>query len=294
MSVAIPTRFIDVTFQLGEGTFGEQLGDRTTISGLKVQATISVQGADAQGVLQARIWGLPLTVINKLTTAGPVGFEIKGKNTITLAAGTEAKGQPSGRGSAIFEGAIVTAMGEMQSAPDVVLSVFATSIAAARVRPVAAFSQKGAADVATIMQALANSAGFGFVNHGVKATLSNPNFPGSAASQISTCAAAAGIGWSVEGGVLHIWPGNGYRSGDVPVLSPDAGLVGYPTFSSQYLELRSEFQPTAVIGGRVTVAGSAIDGANGTWGIAGVTHNITSQTPGGPWFTDVSAYSLGI
>ncbi len=282
-------RRIDVTITLGDGEFGNNLGDTVTLTGLRVMANIASVGGEAQGQCQARIFGLPLSMINRLTTIGPAGMAIRGQNGIEIAAGNEGDAL-----STVFKGSIFYAYGELAQAPEVALSVYGLSAALASVKPVGATSYVGAVDVATVMAGFAQEMGFTLEGNGVSVMLQNPYFPGpDTLSKVRQAAQAARIGFCVDNGVLAIWPQNGYRTGDVPIISPGAGLVSYPTFNEQYISVRTVFLPSAVLGGRFTVAKSAVTPANGTWNTASVVHNLESQVPNGQWFTDLQGWGNG-
>ncbi len=278
-------RRIDVTITLGTGTNGETVGDTVTLTGHRVIVDINASGGDQQGQLFARIYGLPIEMINRLTSIGPVQTQIRGKNSIQIAAGDD-------DGSAlttIYLGTIDTAWGDFQSAPDVALNITALSALAAAVKPVAAVSYKGAADVPTIMKALADTMGFAFTNNGVAGSLSNPYFYGTALEQMRQCARAANIQATVDNGNLVIWPRNGARASAVPIISPDTGMIGYPRFSSGGLELDMMFRPEAILGGQINVQ-SAFSVASGVWNTYSVQHRLESLKPGGAWFTSVKCY----
>src|ERR1700753_3335959 len=104
-------RRIDVTISLGTGQFGDTLGPEVTLSGLRAKATVVSYNGDAQGQLQLRLYGLPLQMINQLTTIGPIMQERR-NNRILMAAGNE-----DGPMSTIYQGTIDSAFGEFQSAP---------------------------------------------------------------------------------------------------------------------------------------------------------------------------------
>lgn len=278
-------RRIDVTLQLGSGTFGENVGDTVTLSGLRVGAYVASVGGEAQGTCQCRIFGLPLSLVNQLTTIGPVGWQIRGKNAIQIAAGIDGDAL-----STVFEGTILNAWGELSQQPDGALSIFGTSAAVAALKPAQATSFKGSVDVATIMAQFAQTMGFTFENNGVSVILSNPYFSGSTLDQVKAAARAARIAYSTDNGILAIWPRTGFRQGDIPVLAPGAGLVSYPTFNETYLSARATFTPAASLGGQFRIQDSAITLANGLWTIASVNHTLESQMPNGQWFTDLQGY----
>jgi hypothetical protein len=288
-------RRIDATITLGTGQFGDTVGDTVTLTGLRIMAAINSVGGEAQGQAAIRIFGLPLTIMNKLTSVGPFMNQIRMKNKILIAAGDE-----GGALTTVFRGVIDTAYAELNSAPSVALSIVAFSALEAAIMPVGSKSFTGAQDVAFLMQqfasTIAKSTGepFPFNNHGVSVKISNPSFNGTALDWIRELAAAAHINHRFDHPGLTIWPEDAHTTEDVIPLSPQTGLVGYPALNSQYIALKSIFIPNAHLGQRVAVSGSEIVGINGTWTIFTVTHNLESQTPGGQWFTELQVFTNGV
>lgn len=277
-------RRIDVTITLGAGEFGEDVGDTVTLTGHRVVAEMAAVGGDAQGQIQLRIYGLPLATINRLTSIGPIATEIRGKNRVMVAAGDDGSAL-----STIFEGTIDQAYGDFQSAPDVALNINALSALGAAVKPVGASSYKGSIDAAVVLANLAELMGFAFENNDVSVQLSNPYFPGTALDQVKACARAANIRYTIDRNILAIWPKNGVRQGEVPIVSPATGLVGYPVFSSAGLGVTSIFQPSVRQGGQIEVV-SSLGVACGVWNIFNVLHRLESERPNGPWFTFMNCY----
>ncbi len=282
-------RRIDVTITLGDGQFGETLGDTVTLTGLRVSTVINSVGGEAQGQCSARIFGLPLSVMNQLTRIGPVGYQIAAKNTILIAAGDEGSALTN-----VFQGAIFQAYGEMNQSPSVALNVLAFSSTVAALKPAGASSYIGSVSVATIMQDLANQAGLQFENSGVTGSLNNPYLTGSVLDQIRAVAQQARIFHTIDKGVLSIWSYNGYRTVNVDEisLSPQSGMVGYPQFNEHFLQVRSVFSPNAALGQKLTLSNSLVTSANRTWNVNGVIHSLESQMPNGAWFTDFTGFQF--
>jgi len=283
----VPRRVIDLTFTLGTGAFGDEVGDTVTFTGLRVHASILAVGGASQGAANIRVFGLPLDVIQRLTTVGAIANTYRGANKVQVAAGDD-----GGTMTVIYEGTIDTAYGDFNAAPDVAFNVTALSALTSALKPVGASSFVGPTDVATIMSGFAEQAGFAFENHGVEVTLTSPYFPGAIYQQIQSCARAAGIYYTVDRNTLHIWPADGAREGDIPIIGPDSGMVGYPAFSSVGLQVASVFMPTVALGGRVDIR-SMLNVANGRWRVARVQHDLQSETPGGHWFTQLELYPDG-
>lgn len=272
---------IDVTVTLGTGQFGDSGSNVVTLSGLRVHAGIQVYGGEAMPQAQLRIFGLPLDMINQLTTIGPINSAIMFNNAVLVAAGDDETGMQT-----IYSGTIWQAWGEFQGTPDAPLNITGLGGLAAALKPVGALSYPGSADVATIMQTLAQSMGLAFENNGVSVQLSNPYFPGTALAQLRACARAADIYFAIDRGTLAIWPKDGARGGDEPLISPATGMVGYPTFASNGLSLTTLFNPSIKPGGVVQVD-SALKVACGKWTVLQVSHSLQSETPNGQWFTTI-------
>lgn len=274
---------IDLTITLGTGQFGDSGANTVTLSGLRVHAGIQVYGGEAMPQAQLRVFGLPLDMINQLTTIGPINSAVMFNNAVLVAAGDDETGLQT-----IYSGTIWQAWGEFQGAPEIPLNITGLGGLASALKPVNALSFPGSVDVATIMQTLAATMGLAFENNGVSVQLASPYFPGTALAQVRSCARAADIYFAIDRGTLAIWPKNGARGGDVPLISPETGMVGYPTFSSNGLALTTLFNPSIKPGGVVQVQ-SSLAVACGKWTVMQVSHSLQTETPNGQWFTTISA-----
>jgi baseplate hub protein gp41 len=274
-------RRIEAVITLGKGDFGETKGDTVKLAGLRMSARVDVRGMDSMGQIQLRIFGLPLHMINKLTAIGPIATQIIGQNRLVVSAGDE-----GGAMATIFDGTINQAWGEFQGAPDVVFNVQGFAGLKDALKPIPPSTFKGSADVASVMQGLAKTMGLTFENNGVALQLSNPYFGGTALEQVRSCARAAGIYYVIDRGILAIWPRRGARAGDVPVMSPETGMVGYPAFTGSGVSLTSIFTPNARLGGKIKVD-SQLTPANGEWVVYTVHHDLECLMPNGPWFTQM-------
>lgn len=277
---------IDVTITLGTGQFGDSGSNTVTLSGLRVHAGIQVYGGEAMPQAQLRIFGLPLDMINQLTAIGPINSAVLYRNSVLVAAGDDETGMQT-----VYSGSIWQAWGEFQSMPEVPLNITGLGGLAAALKPVGALSYPGSADAATIMQTLAQTMGLAFENNGVSVQLSNPYFPGTALTQVRACARAAGIYFTIDRGTLAIWPKDGARGGDVPLISPATGMVGYPAFSSNGLSLTTLYNPSIKPGGVVQVE-SSLQVACGRWTVLQVAHSLQSETPNGQWFSTISGVPI--
>lgn len=280
-------RKINVTFTLGQGSFGGSGANTTKLSGLRVTAKIVKAGGPSMSTLQMEVYGMKLEDMNQLSTLGMVAQLVR-RNTVLVEAGDD----KSGMGT-VFLGTITNAWADMQSAPDVPFRVEAHTglIEAVSTAPPSSFS--GAASVATIMSGLAGQMGLSFENGGVTTKLQNPYFYGSPREQVKACADAAACEWIIDNGKLAIWPRGGSRDGEIPFLSKDTGMVLYPSFTSQGISVRCVFNPNIGYGGKVKVQ-SILTPANGEWVIFGLAHDLDANMPKGPWFTTINAVRPGL
>jgi len=144
-----------------------------------------------------------------------------------------------------------------------------------------------------IMQSLAKLMNKTFENNNVPPTmLDNPYFPGTALAQAEACARAANIGWTLDDNKLAIFPVFGNREGVVPLISAKTGMIGYPGYTGNGIRLKSSYNPSVVFNGNVKVE-SDLKAANGFWTVNVLTHDLSSEAPDGPWFTEMEGYRLG-
>ncbi len=279
-------RTIDLTFQLAEGQFGENLGKSVKVSGLRCEVSINNMLGESLNAVQLRVYGMSEARMSQLSTLG-IKPGATPKNIVTIEASNSSGGM-----SQVFQGTMANAWTDYRGAPEVSFNVEAYAGLHEQVKSVAVNSYKGTADVATIIESLATSMGFSFTNNGVTAKLSNPYFAGSAVTQIKDCAQHAGIAYDISNGVVSIWPSGGVRDDVTFLISPGTGLVGYPTFYNMGIAIQTEYNPD-IFNGRKFQVQSSIPQACGTWYCMVARHELSSQTPNGPWFTYAQLVGAG-
>lgn len=272
-------RVIDVAFNLAEGEFGDSLGNEILYSGLRCEASINNIAGDSLNSLQLRVYGMSESVMGKLSTLGMIPT-ITRKNIVTVFAGDDSSGRAQ-----VFQGSMSNAWADYRGAPDVSFNVEAYAGYYEQVKAIPVNSYSGSTDVATIIQGLAKSIGYSFRNNGVTAKLASPYLAGSAVTQIKDCANHAGINYDISNGAVEIWPSGGTRDDVSLVLSPQTGLVGYPVFSAVGINVQAEFNTDIAIGRHITVQSSIPQACGNDWYCKISHHEISSMSPGGPWFT---------
>ncbi|OZI39039.1 hypothetical protein CEG14_05750 [Bordetella genomosp. 1] len=274
-------RRIDVTINLAEGEFGDDLGAAVTLQGYRVQAAVIAYNGDAQSQLQLRIFGLSQDMINKLTVIGPVLTERR-NNRILVAAGDVGESALT----VVYEGTIAQAWADYNQAPEVAFNVVALAAAFEAVRPTNARSYRGAVQAESVAADIARAMGVAFQNNGVSVTLSNPYFPGTAFEQLKSCARAGRFNFSVDRGVLAIWPYAGARASEPILIEAGRNLVGYPTFTGGGVEFSLLYTPQLGLGDLVQVI-SVVEAAHGEWIVVSLVHQLESEVPGGGWISRI-------
>lgn len=278
-------RRLDISISLGgSGTF-DGSNNQTNLTGYRAHAQIQQAGGVSDGVLDLTIWGMKQSMMNQLSTLG-MKLNLVTKNSITVTAGND-----SDNGAVVFVGQIITAESNYQGQPEVSFHIVAHTGLLSSVVQATPTSYRGSADVATIMASLATQMGMKFENSGVNVKLNNPYFSGSYKTQARQCAKAANINAVIINGTLCIWPKDGSRNGQIPLISPDTGLEGYPTFTAYGIAFSTLFNPSIGFGQKIQMQ-SSLKPATGQWTVYSLNHDLMAEIPDGRWHSQVLAQNL--
>jgi hypothetical protein len=306
MATSFVQRKIEIAVKLAQRTGGNQPAtfagtgsDTVTLRDHRCSVRISNSGGQAGSRASISVWGMTPSLMNQLSTLGMVIQQVP-QNTLTVAAGDDASGM-----STRFVGTITDAYGDYNAAPDVPFIFECLAGAAENVIPFPASSYPGAADVATILSAIAQRAGWGFENSGVNVVLSRPYLAGSALDQVRRVAEAArinaqlvvGAGQSSAGpgNVLAIWPRYGTRSAlGVPLLAPkpNGQMISYPSYTQQGIMVKNLFDPRLAMGGQFRLETSLPQTSkSGIWNIFKLDEALDALLPKGHWMSTVYGYN---
>lgn len=312
--MSLARRILTANFSLAQanGSFDAAGNNSLTVSNLRSRATIqSSQGGVTPFLSQMtlQIWGMKNNDMAAMSTLGLTqGIYTKtGANAQTqlvLQAGDE-KGMVT-----VFSGAIYAAHVAYNQQPDVPLIIYASATQGLQLTKSAPSSHPGAFDVASMLQGICSSMGMTLVNNGVNAQLANHCASGSVFDQVNDICQASGTCWGIgsDGKTMTIWPMGAYMDDSDPIeLTSGQGMVGYPEYSVQGINVVSEFNPNIMYGRQVSVkssiptptassaaaeaikaAGGGPDtpvGATGTFYVYEVVHDLSCYQPDGPWYT---------
>jgi hypothetical protein len=289
MANSFTQKLLSFSFSLAQGNF-QGGGNTATVTTSPPQGAIvgvraSCHITEPTCILDAAIFGLPMSLMNQLTIL-PSIWNAASANKITVQAGDS-----SGM-SVAFVGDIYSAFMDGSAQPHVPFRVHATSTTLTRLKPTPPTTVAGSADVATIMGQLASTMGLQFENNSVSVKIANLYLHGAAKVQVEQLAKMAGIQHIVSKGKLAIWNSGQSRAGSAVVMSKTTGMVGYPAFSLPSIVVKSLFNPSLLCGGEMTVQ-SDITAANGTWNIIGLVYELESFMPRGKWFQTMTGVRSG-
>lgn len=274
--------------------FGSSSNDQITLEGFRAIAQINLAGGNQMGNLSAQIYGVSQSDMNACTSLAwnqKDGQEPETVQVFTIDGAQE---------TSVFSGTVVNAWGDYQSMPEVFLSIQAAAGFAAKIAPANPTSYRGTVDVATAFSQLVDnmaqttSPGLTFVNNGVDQQLRNVYLAGSWLDQAYALKKAANVEMYYDNNVLTICPrGKALSDTNIPVVSSQTGMIGYPTFDGQGLTFRTKFNPAIQQAQLVKVVSPELSTdamqvkANGIWMVSSMDHILESEKPGGAWFSTV-------
>jgi hypothetical protein len=289
---------IDVTFIKGPnapggGVFAVSGTNTLKLSGLRASALVTKAGGVSQGGLQLRLWGMTLSNMNELTTLGMTITvdRLVLNNQVILEAGDDDAGM-----SVVHHGTVYNAWTDFTGMPEVAFHVTSNAGLYEAARAVPPTGYAGMVDVSTVLAGIASLAGWGFQNNGVDVKIENTYHPGTAWDQMQQIVEHANINALRDDGApptLIIWPKGGTRFGEVPLVSPDTGMIGYPAYTANGIIVTTRYNPAIGYGQRVKVQ-SDLPQACGIWVVMTLTHTLDAETPNGTWQTRFEAVPLGL
>jgi hypothetical protein len=324
-------RAVDVTFQLGVGDFGQAGYTTKTISGLRVQCHTEIAVGIGMGRAQVRVYGMTKNDMLQLSSVIRLasGKLVTRFNRLLITAGDLPLSGPAQPLAKIFQGQITSAMIVLLDQPNSIFEVTAHTGSFEASEMIDPTSYAGPIAAEQVLQTLASNANYTFENNGCHEILTDPYFVGSIRDQMTQCIRATKtFEWNgLDNGTLAIWPKGGFRaestSGnntiatptvtpastgnqivvtaplELPLISPDTGMVGYPTTwnLAGTLVVTTEFNFDLKLGRRCKIQ-NAIDPetgqselpfADGIYVMQSIEHDLESEMPDGAWFTTLHA-----
>lgn len=277
-------KLLRASITLPQGNFPGTSGNTLTLEGFRMSATLKSSG-NWTNFLSLDIFGMKQADMSAVSViwAGPQAnsFSINTRAIIVL---------ESNDGSGwlqIFEGQFQEAQANYNSMPDVCLHVEAATGYAAQWTRASPSSFPGSVSVAGLAQQLASQMGFGFENNGVTGQLNSPYFAGTLMDQFRELARDANFDYyfDAKSTLIICPPGQGRLGKTAIAINKSSGLVGYPTIQRFGVQVKCLFSPAIELGSPITLSGTEVPGADGTWYPYSAVHELESLKPGGQWFS---------
>lgn len=279
-------KILRAEFSLADGVFSGA-GNAAQIDGLRMSANIEVSGGVSSGLMALTIWGLPLSMMNQMSTVGRQ-LDLQDDNKVKLYAGEEGQ-EPS----LVFSGLIHNAFVDASSMPDVCFRIAAVPGGGYwAVKPAAPISKPGPQKVVPIFRQLAEQMGLTLEAPGVNVVLTNPYYDGSPWGQAVELARHANLNMFVERGKMVVLPKGKTRQGKTIEVSPDTGMIGYPAFRDAAVIVQTLFNPTITCGCEIEVK-SDLTPACGKWSPFHMIYELDSLVPHGRWFQTMECAKVG-
>jgi hypothetical protein len=275
MATSYTRKSIRVVVDLGNGYV-------KTIEGLAVKAQISKLGLPDKNKASLSIKGLSYDDMAALTTIsyGPLRMR---RNAISVYAGEEGTTLPL-----VFKGNITRAWADFNTAPDVTMKFECMTGGFMSLMPQGPIAASGDAKAADMVGTFAKQAGFSFTNQGVDASVSNAVFSGSPVEKAVAVSQQVGADLIIDDdSMILLKKGDVRRNSGTVVISAETGMIGYPTFTNNGIQVKCFFNPAVQRGGLIDIQ-TIVPKASGQWRAVKIDHNITAFDPsGGPWETSI-------
>ena len=279
---------LEIRVTLRAGSFGGK-GNTKIIYGVPTKVKIEKVGPPDKSKATVECMGLRYEDMEQISTLGFKPLS-NAKNVCQILAGHE---KPDGGKelSVCFEGEIVTAVADFNTAPDIWFKMELLQGYYGGITAKGPTTIKGNQPAADFIAMQAQAMGYSFKNNGVSAQLNNSVFNGSPMEQAHAAAREVGAELLLDDGVMSLSPAGGNPRAQAVKLTKDTGLIKYPTLTSEGVDITALYDPAFQIGGMVELE-SIVPKASGTWRIVKLSHELHAFCPdGGPWFSKISGFS---
>lgn len=271
---------------IGTDKFNEAGDNQITLEGFRSSIDIDKAGGMMMGTLKARIYGVKQADMNAITTLmWRPNATVKNTVQVTAIDGDQE--------TLVFAGNIVNAWGDYQHMPDVFLYIHSQSAYFGGLTPVRPISIPGGIDVKVVMERIAKELGLSFENNNVSITLTDVYLANTPKEQALELSRAGNFDLYIDDKVLAITNRYSPRAGDIPEISSQSGMMGYPTFDSTGVVFHTLFNPAITFGGSFKLT-TDNERAAGQWIVTSIAHRLEAEKPGGAWFSTVRGNANGL
>ena len=255
------------------------------IDDLPMHVDIKKEGIPSFPEANITIWGLSMNKMKALSMKGHVMLQSY-RNRVKIFAGD---GEPSQLplvfvGDEYFGAAQIDSQGEVRFDMKAFTGIFSA------MTPSTPMSVKGSVPAADIIQQFATDAGFKFINQGVTTQVTDCVIYGDPMRKMRQVADAIGADLIVDDDTITLLPIKEARRAPYLLVSPQTGLLGYPTINSTGITVTFLFNPAVRFNQTIHVE-SVIPMATGDHRVIRLQHSIdANQNDGGQWQTTIESY----
>ena len=277
---------IKVTIQLRQGGFINN-NNTVIIEGLPTSVQITKSGGDSKNKAVVTIQNMKLETIKQLTTLAFKRLETY-NNVIQIDVGSQ-----GGSLTTAFLGEITTSVPVIDSDGTLSLRIEALAGYYPNLLPTPPTSVQGSATIDELMRGFATEAGYSYENKNISGSVANCVFIGSPITKAKTLARQTGIDLLIDDNKFTIQTLNAPKTGEVPLVNKDSGLLGYPSFSNDGIRCKCIYNEYLKVGGYFKLE-SILPHATGEWQITKLSHSLEAYLPqSGAWETEITAVLPG-
>lgn len=278
--MAFLKRSIDVLF------FHKKTGENIlTVKDAYVTCDISDVAGESAGQLVMVIYGLSQSSMNRISSDGLSVSEVADIWCRVTVSSEDVTGKRTQ--NTAYEGFVFESVTDYNNAPSPTLTVTCQSSAPLALKAQDATSFNGSVAVGQAISSILKDSGFLLDINDGGAVIENLHVSGSALEQLSQACHAAALRFVISNGKVKVFPITSEPPlGDVPVLSPDTGMVGYPVVSGTKICLKAIYNNAFAVPDYIKIK-SSIGTANGVFQMVRVSHHIEVNSGGDAQFFSI-------
>lgn len=259
--------------------FGGGENESIEIKNPKCALNLGFGSIDGSVTAEAHVFGLSTRVMSMLTARGIGRYQVD-PSDLTIEIYVD--------GHISFSGIVVQAFSNANTAPETTTSISAISTGELKFAAIKPTSISGQAPVSDILSDLCKQGGFLFEPYGLGGLVeTNPNYSGSALSQIKNVCINNNIAFCVHLGAVVAWSRGSKTRQYTPEISKNSGLIGYPVFGSYGVQLQTTYTNKIFVGVDFNLI-TDVPNLSGEYNAVEVSHSLTTWTNGGSWNTIIS------
>lgn len=314
-------RFIGGKNPNGEPVFVSKNKDNARIiDGLRSEVNITINGSRTMNQAVITIYNMPLDLAKTISTIGFYDREaLSWAVQVEVYASLDCSTETNPVFAKIFTGGIMVSYADFNQQPTPTVRIEAQTLGGSNLLPADSISFKGAVPAIDIVNQMVNNFrnknGFvasgsqngddvgtsqvGFitkvVNKNVTTALTNPNYHGDFWTQLQTLANDSEFDFAIHNDILYIFPIDSDIGFSSMRFSDTSGMIGYPSYSSRGIIVKSLFKPSIKYAQPIEVyikptkdTKEIAEIFNGKWGyMVSLSHDLSCNMPNGPWFTTI-------